>query len=968
VNQGAYIKAEKHYLRALEIRERSLGPDHLLTAVSNNNLAALYDNLGSYSKAEMNYTRALAIIEKTLGPDHPLTATSINNLGLLYANQGSYDKAEKHYLRALEIRTNLFGADHIDTATSLNNLATLYITEGDYLKAEPLLTKAFEIRMEALGPDHPSTATSLSNLALLYDNQGAFEKAKTLYLQALEMTRKALGPDHPSTAISLNNLAELYRQLGLYGKAEQSFQKALDININALGPNHLSTALTLNNLAVLYEAQGAYGKATNLYERALAIREKTLGPDHPDTATSLNNLASLYFSQGAYDKAEPLYQQALAINESALGSEHPSTATILNNLAELNRQQGDYTKAEPQLRRALIITEKALGPDHPDTATSINNLAELRRQQGDYDNAEPLSRQALSINQKVFGPDHPRTAQSLNNLAVLYFVQGAYAKGEPLLLRGITTQSRFLQAELPLLPLAARDAQVQAIGPSWERAFTGADRSPNAASLALFSRLNRYGLLLEIERRQGILLRAPGPQREQARQLASLIRQLAGTDLPQERRQALQQRRLELERDLYRTLPALQPRILQPADLAAALPQGAVYLAFQRYQPFDGTQSPESQWGKPRYLALVLHRDGTTQAVELGPAAPIDALIRSAIAITRSSSSTPDEVQDAWGAVNQKLFPPSLVAKLQGANRWIISPDGELSRIPFLALPSPLSATDSDRQLAESIDLQLVSSGRELVNDPAREGPQPPAAALVLADPDFGPSPPGPWERLSASAKEGTQIASQLGVTPKLQSQASKSVVLNSLRPQLLHIASHGFFAASSSTPAQSSSASAGRALRSNLIGPPDHREDAMLNSAIVLAGANRNRDTGTLTAREAAQLQLDGTELVVLSACETALGEQRSGEGVYGLQRALSVAGARSTLLSLWKVPDDGTAAFMESYYELLKQGKGRLEALRQVQAEFRNPETSPCRQCSEARYWAAWQLTGVTGPVEIH
>ena len=139
-----------------------------------------------------------------------------------------------------------------------------------------------------------------------------------------------------------------------------------------------------------------------------------------------------------------------------------------------------------------------------------------------------------------------------------------------------------------------------------------------------------------------------------------------------------------------------------------------------------------------------------------------------------------------------------------------------------------------------------------------------------------------------------------------------------------------------------------------------------MLNSAIVLAGANRHPDTGTLTAREAAQLQLDGTELVVLSACETALGEQRSGEGVYGLQRALSVAGARSTLLSLWKVPDDGTAAFMSRYYTLLKQGKGRLEALQQVQQLFRDPATSPCRQCSDARYWAAWQLTGDTGPVD--
>jgi CHAT domain-containing protein len=122
--------------------------------------------------------------------------------------------------------------------------------------------------------------------------------------------------------------------------------------------------------------------------------------------------------------------------------------------------------------------------------------------------------------------------------------------------------------------------------------------------------------------------------------------------------------------------------------------------------------------------------------------------------------------------------------------------------------------------------------------------------------------------------------------------------------------------------------------------------------------------DDGYLTAKEAATLQLAGTELVVLSACETAAGEQRSGEGLYGLQRALNVAGAHSTLLSLWKVDDDATAYFMELYYRLLKQGKGRMEALLAVQQEFRTKPLLPAWE--DFRYWAAWQLVGETGPVE--
>lgn len=169
---------------------------------------------------------------------------------------------------------------------------------------------------------------------------------------------------------------------------------------------------------------------------------------------------------------------------------------------------------------------------------------------------------------------------------------------------------------------------------------------------------------------------------------------------------------------------------------------------------------------------------------------------------------------------------------------------------------------------------------------------------------------------------------------------------------------------------------------RSPFGGLPAAREDAMLNSSIVLAGANRHLlpetssavnpvaqdrgsvDDGYFTAKEAAQLQLVGSELVVLSACDTAAGTQQSGEGLYGLQRSLSVAGARTTLLSLWKVDDDATAYFMERYYTLLKQGKGRMEALLEVQNEFRtNP---PVPAWEDYRYWAAWQLVAETGPIE--
>ena len=651
--------------------------------------------------------------------------------------------------------------------------------------------------------------------------------------------------------------------------------------------------------------------------------------------------------------------------------------------------QGSYAKAELLYLRALAIREKGLGPDHPDTATSLNNLALLYDSQGAYAKAEPLYLRALAIMEKVLGPDVPKTATSLNNLAGLYQSQGAYAKAEPLSRRGIAIQSRFLQEQLPLLPQSARQAQIQALDAAWEVAFTGAERSPSAAELALFSRLNHYGLLLDIEQRQALLSRAPGPTRQLAQEIAALTSQLADVRLSLPQRQALASRRDGLEQELYRQLPALKPQIVEPDQLAKALPVGAALLEFQRYQPFDGRQQPGQGWGPHRYLALVLTREGNTRAVDLGPAAPIDARIAKALATTEEKEEKREQGANPmalWQEVSAQIFPPALLQLLGGSNQWIVAPDGELSRIPYTALPSP---QDPKRLLADAVALRLITSGRSLVPPATPSSSAPSSRPLVLANPDYGPAPADttPWRPLAASEKEGRWIRDLLNSTYYEQAEATTSKLTAAQAPRVLHVASHGFFASSTPQPASPAPDRLGLAdgdglTRSAFAGLPAAREDAMLNSAIVLAGANRylrpgslpagpassagsaDADDGYLTAKEAAQLQLSGTELVVLSACDTAAGAQQSGEGLYGLQRALNAAGARSTLLSLWEVDDYATARFMQDYYGLLKQGKGRMESLLAVQEAFRtNP---PQRGWNDPRYWAAWQLVGETGPIQ--
>jgi tetratricopeptide (TPR) repeat protein/CHAT domain-containing protein len=974
-SQGAYAKVEPFYLRALKIYENALGPDHPATATSLNNLAEVYDSQGAYAKAEPLFLRALTIREKYLGPDHPATANSLFSLAFLYNRQGVYSKAEPLYRRLLAITEKTLGPNHHNTVTSLINLAEVYDSQGDYAKAEPLYIRALAIREKTLGPNHSDIADSLTLLAKLYQKQFAYTKATPLFLRAFEISEKAQKPDRFETVYILNNLASLYVSQGLYGKAEPLYLRALAINEKVLGPKDPATAFSLINLAEFYQRQGDYSKAERLFLRAIRVWENSLGPNQPPTASSLNDLALLYAIQGAYTKAVPLYLRALGIFEKALGSDHPATATILNNLAGLYNSQGAYAKAELLYLRALAIREKALGPDHPATATSLNNLADLYVRQGAYAKAEYLYLRALGIFEKALGPDHPDTGLSLISLALFYYKQSAYAKAEPLLRRGIGIQSHILQGQLPLLPLAERQSLVQALGPGWEVAFSGAVRSGSAAELALYSKLNRYGLLLEIEQRQAHLGRAPGSTQQLGETIAALTTKLADAATPAPTREKLEKQRAELEGELFRLEPAVEPRLVEPAQIAKLMQAGDVLVEFQKYHRLSFREMPIKGWGAPHYVALVLSPAGTTRAVDLGPAAGIDPLIAQALAVSQTSGGDPT---DLWKQVNSKVFPDPLLQLLAGSNQWILAPDGELSRIPFAALPSP---RDPQRRLTDSVAVRLISSGRSLLpqNTASNNAPTRP---LVLADPDFGPAPANSsgWQRLPATAKEGETISKLLQAKLYEQAAATTSVLTNAKGPALVHVASHGYYSNASDTPPPAAAAPPASGMRSAIAGLPASREDAMLNSGIVLAGANRSlrpdrapaapsadstnaADDGYLTAKEAAQLQLEGTQLVVLSACDTASGEQQSGEGLFGLQRALSVAGARTTLLSLWKVDDAATAYFMQRYYTLLQQGKGRMEALLAVQQEFRTDP--PRKEWSDYRFWAAWQLVGDSGPI---
>lgn len=995
-SMGEYTKALSLYQQALAVIEKTLGPDHINTATALNNLAELYRSMGEYPKALPLYQRAFAIFETALGPDHINTATSLNNLAILYYNMGEYAKALPLYQHTLAVMEKVLGPNHPSTATSLNNLASVYDRMGEYAKALPLHERALAIQEKVLGPDHPDIATSLNSLAESYQSMGEYAKALPLYQRALAVVEKALGPNHPSTAGALGSLAGLYVETGEYAQALPLYQQALAIKEKALGPDHPDTAASLNNLAELYRVMGDYPKALSLYQQALVIYEKALGPDHRSTATALSNLAVVYGDKGEYAQALLLHKRAVAVMEKVLGPDHPDTATSLNNLAILYSSMGEYAQAMPLFQRALAIREKALGSDHPDTAGSLNNLAGLYRSMGEYAQTLPLLQQAQAVCEKTLGPDHPNTAQSLSNLATVYEDMEDYAKSLQFLQRGLAAEDHTFAI---VFSVASEEQKLR---------FAEKSQGHYFSALSLIHRhfprevqAVRFGLELVL-RRKGIVLDA------QSRFQQTLAENLKGETL--ESWQRLTQHRGALSRMLLsgpgkqnpenyrRRIDELQDAIAHEEEflaqhsdlvaqelaqrratvqmLAGRLPRDGALAEFVRIRDWD---EEKKKWSDiNRYLAFVLTADNQVTLVDLGEAQKIDAKIK----VVLAAINHPDYSRDPETHSRQSDFELSelyslLLQPLETAlgprGRLSVSPDGELNNVPFAALRAP-----DGHYLVEKMTLSYVASGRDLLR--GKTGVAPTVSLLLAANPAFDDQ---EVFKVTATSEEAVRAADyqksflplpgtaeEARIIPPLVKgtqkvlegrQATESAVRATKSPKVLHLATHGFFLKDEDLPLPDPITRSGDDHSAKLYVNP------MVRSGLALAGANHAQevtagDDGLLTALEVSSMNLYGTDLVVLSACETAAGDVKVGEGVYGLRRAFVLAGAKNLVMSLWPVGDQTTRTQMEEFYRAYGKGERPAEALRQAQlqtiANLRELTASFGKPMAPVRLWAPFIL----------
>ena len=1015
---GKYSEALPMALRALEIRANALDPDHPDVAASLNNLAELHRAMGDYTKAEPLYQRALRIDEKVFGPDQPPVSLALSNLASMYHDIGQYTKAEPLYQRSLRIDEKFFGPYSAAVATDCNNLAALYLDIGEYAKAESLHRRALEIREKVLSQYHPDIAESLNNLAQLYSTIGDYTKAEPLQRRALDVEEKALGFDHPRVASFLNNLAELYRIVGDYAKAEPLFLRALGIREKAFGNDHPHVATSLNSLAALYLAIGDFAKGEAFCRRALDIREKVFGLDHPAVAISLNSLAELYNYSGKHAQAEILYLRALAINEKAFGPDHPNVAHLQNNLASLYFAVGEYSKAESMHLRALSIREKALGSEHPDVALSLNNIAVLKRVTGKYAEAGKLYRRALKIDEAALGSDHPNVSADLSNLAELEAAQQNHLSALDFLKKGLAIQDREIQNIFTITTENQKLQFIQSISGYYE-AFLSLihqhlNADPKAVREGLALVLRRKGIVFDAQARAREVLQGkmPEPVRKEWDRLSSLRGELSrllihkpekmSAEQYKSKLASLQQQIEESERRLASesTLVAkeLQQRTLTVEAVAKKLSRNSALVEFVKVHDYDFAKGTwKTSW---RYLAFVLTGDGNVTLVDLGEAGALEALAQRALADIKTSLGTRGiQVLKKPGDIDPKqqnlksladlyvqVWAP-LEKALGKADKVVLSPDGLLNLVPFAAL-----VDNQGRSLVERYQLAYVTSGRELVGADGAM-PKPDSDLLLVANPSFD-------QKGSDSGRPGTALRSRefrgvfsplpgteresreippLVVSPKEQKQvlvgerATETAVKTARSPRILHLATHGFFLPDSDVTLDAVKLG-GLPDRGITVAPrpaaAKRYENPLVRSGLAFAGANHatgitDGDDGILTALEITGMDLYGTELVVLSACDTGVGEIKTGEGVFGLRRAFALAGAKNLLMSLWEVSDEVTARQMKVFYQNL-QKLPKAEALRQAQLETIKELKAEYGGLAPPGLWAPFILQGAQALVQ--
>lgn len=1001
VELGQYLKAYPNVKELVERMPSVKGALHPDTIVTLTVLGRFNEATSSLQNAEDAYRKVVEIQTALLGTDHPDTWKVWVEVGKVCSDRDKFDEGKAILEKALQQQRLTLGNDHQTTALTMKILGTAYGRAKKVADAEPLLTESINVLRRQAGERHLWTASAYNARGRLYVDMGRQADAEQDLDLSLAICRELLPPEHPIIGKVLDNLARLEEWRGNTILVRQFRLKCMHIAETAFGQMSLPTAEAAENLARAYIVMNDFGLAEPYLLQARKIRQDILGESHPQTAMIEGHLAYVYLCVNEPQRSEPLYHQALAVLDQT--DDSTTTVRLRKQLALLYQSLGNFDEAEKQYRQVLRVLEQQSPRNAVRVAEVQVGLAQTVLTKGNVSEACQLIDDVVDVYDKTLSKDHPQWLDALGVAGLAHLAAGNHKIAERHLARGLQIAEGYMDWQGPFESERQRLAQMKLMRNDLDL-YLSLPQLKEAGGSAVYQYVVTWkgAIAMRQWRDRRIATAETGPLTEELRQISRRLGTLTlhPPDVTNRepwmreiftlnmRKEALEQQRAYVTGQLKR-----QPMAeVQRADLQNMVPAGTALVDFLQYThtSFETEKGRQQMKSRQRHVAFIVRRNQPVQCVELGDAAPIEEAVGK---LQKTRGFAPKSGGSDWGGTLSRLLWEPIRPHLDGCQVVLISPDGNLSQLAWNALPG----RDPGTYLIEDFGIGIVpvpqmlcaslkaNAGMESIDAITRE------SLLLIGDINYSTA-----SHEASSSQESSAHIVQMDFKPLKGTAAEVQALRDQFEQQFpegscllldkdrateaafwreaprhrwLHVATHGFFA-----PAEIKSAIATQ----KRMEPTTSNEQGVsifhvgFLNGLAMSGANHgptdNGDDGVLTAAEIAMMDLQDVDVVVLSGCETALGQVERGEGAFGMERALQIAGVNTTVGSLWTVSDEKTNLLMQRFYANLWGKKlTKLDALREAQLWMLNggdragkSQPPGAGKRISPHYWAAFTLSG--------
>lgn len=944
-----------------------------------NKYGALFEKTDRFQEAIAVYSEAKAIALERFGESSLKYGVAIEKLAGAYIKAGVYEEAEKLLELAVDVVKEAAGRKSIDYVTSLRSLGKMYSINGKYDEARKVIELSYKLsrKVSDQAVEFPEI-NSIEEMAELYITTGNYDGAEEILQESINSRTKKFGDNTYQLITPFQLLGEVYLLRGDYNEAEKNVQKASDIALKTRSDTSSKYIEAMPLLSEIHAEMGRYGDAKENMLITLGGNEKIYGKDHINVASSLLDLAELELSsEESEEEVSLILDRALDIYADKLGTNHPDYARNLELIAINQIQQGAYDAAKLNLESAKKIYLDKFGEKSINVGENEMRLGDLAYYAGNSAEASERFESALSIFKGVFDKYHPKYVQAQGKLARANYALGNYKEAAAILENTSEKYLEYIAEYFPTLSDKEKNKYWNSIRGDFELynslALKYSDENPKVLGTMYNNKLATKAILLSssIKLRQNILS-------SNDEDLIALFEDwLAKKELltrsfsmSQEELLLKSIDRVNLAKEINTLEKALsakseafassQSEIYSWKDVRKSLREKEVAVEIIRFNYFDKNFSDSVI-----YAALIIKPENKKgpELVVLPDGNKLESRYYKGY-----RNSIKFKMADKY---SYKYFWEPIDQRIDKNKSIFLSADGVYNQVNVETLKD-----DAGQYIIDKNDIVLLSNTKDIVifRNKEKEKKDKEATenldflvstAALFGNPDFtsdiestlgeSKNTVSSFEALPGAEKEVKELNDILkeknwNTETYIQKEAIEAQVKKLESPRVFHIATHGFFVQESK-------------VQDDILMEAKAVDNPLLKSGLLFSGSadllgeniyNFNKRDGVLTAYEAMNLKLDHTELVVLSACETGLGEVKAGEGVYGLQRSFLVAGAQNVIMTLFKVNDQVTQELITTFYKYwLSTGNKRL-AFSMAKKQVKNKYPEPI-------FWGSFVMIGM-------